>query len=127
MSDIINVTIEEENTIEAIIQEEPVCVQEMETGLPGPAVQWEYSADKVTWTTSTDGAMYMRQSGDNGLTWSGAIDFSPSVAALALKAPLKSPAFTDTPTAPTAAQGTNTTQLATCAHVFQAMMEGDWV
>ena len=47
-------------------------------------------------------------------------------AALALKAPLLSPAFTGVPVAPTAAQGTNTTQLATCAHVFQAMMEGDW-
>lgn len=38
--------------------------------------------------------------------------------ALALKAPLASPALTGTPTAPTAAAGTNTTQLATTAHVF---------
>jgi len=34
------------------------------------------------------------------------------------KAPLASPALTGTPTAPTAAAGTNTTQLATTAHVF---------
>ena len=37
--------------------------------------------------------------------------------ALALKAPLSSPALTGTPTAPTAAEGTNTTQLATTAFV----------
>lgn len=37
---------------------------------------------------------------------------------LALKATYASPAFTGTPTAPTAAAGTNTTQLATTAHVF---------
>jgi len=34
------------------------------------------------------------------------------------KAPLASPAFTGTPTAPTAGVGTNTTQLATCAFVL---------
>ena len=38
--------------------------------------------------------------------------------ALNLKANLASPALTGTPTAPTAAVGTNTTQLATTAHVF---------
>lgn len=37
--------------------------------------------------------------------------------ALALKAPLASPPLTGTPTAPTAAAGTSTTQLATCAFV----------
>ena len=37
---------------------------------------------------------------------------------IALKAPLASPALTGTPTAPTAAAATNTTQLATTAHVF---------
>ncbi len=35
--------------------------------------------------------------------------------AFSLKAPLASPALTGTPTAPTAAAGTNTTQIATCA------------
>ena len=39
---------------------------------------------------------------------------------LALKAPLASPALTGTPTAPTAAAGTNTTQLATTAFVTSA-------
>lgn len=38
--------------------------------------------------------------------------------ALNLKAPLASPTFTGTPAAPTAAAGTNTTQVATTAHVF---------
>lgn len=41
--------------------------------------------------------------------------------ALDLKAPLASPALTGTPTAPTAALGTNTTQIATTAHVKAAI------
>jgi hypothetical protein len=40
---------------------------------------------------------------------------------LAAKAPLASPAFTGTPTAPTAALGTNTTQLATTAFIQAAI------
>lgn len=43
--------------------------------------------------------------------------------ALDAKAPLASPALTGTPTAPTAAQGTNTTQLATTAHVYAAAIK----
>lgn len=41
--------------------------------------------------------------------------------ALGLKAPLASPALTGTPTAPTAAAGTNTTQIATTAFVTSAV------
>ncbi|EPN5319602.1 gp53-like domain-containing protein [Escherichia coli] len=41
--------------------------------------------------------------------------------ALALKAPLLSPAFTGIPTAPTASQGTNNTQIATTAYVRAAI------
>jgi len=44
--------------------------------------------------------------------------------ALALKAPLASPAFTGTPTAPTAAGGTNNTQIATTAFVQAAIAAG---
>lgn len=45
-------------------------------------------------------------------------NFSTTVTnSLALKAPLASPAFTGTPTAPTAAVNTNTTQIATTAYV----------
>jgi hypothetical protein len=42
-------------------------------------------------------------------------------ATLAARAPLASPALTGTPTAPTAAQGTNSTQLATTAFVAAAV------
>ena len=42
-------------------------------------------------------------------------------AGLALKAPIASPAFTGTPTVPTAAQGTNTTQAASTAFVHGAI------
>ena len=41
--------------------------------------------------------------------------------ALALKAPLASPVFTGTPTAPTASQGTNSTQIANTAFVKEAI------
>lgn len=44
-------------------------------------------------------------------------DVTSLVADLALKAPLASPTFTGTPVAPTAAQNTNTTQIATTAMV----------
>lgn len=47
-----------------------------------------------------------------------------TIAALALKANLASPALTGTPTAPTAAAGTNTTQIATTAFVQSAMSTG---
>jgi hypothetical protein len=42
---------------------------------------------------------------------------------LALKANLRSPAFTDKPTAPTAAKGTNTDQLATMAALIEALAD----
>lgn len=45
--------------------------------------------------------------------------------ALALKAPLASPALTGTPTAPTASSGTSTTQIATTAFVDDAVSEID--
>ena len=50
---------------------------------------------------------------------SGTAD-APTVPGLALKAPLESPSLTGTPLAPTAAAGTNTTQIATTAFVTAA-------
>lgn len=44
---------------------------------------------------------------------------------VAVKADISSPSFTGTPTAPTAAAGTNTTQIATTAFVMNAMQTGD--
>ncbi len=80
-------------------------------GDPAPNTIWQYSADNITWTTSVpDGVRYMRESTDNGATWSTAIEL-PSVAALALKAPLDSPALSGTPTTPTPVPGTTTTQI----------------
>jgi hypothetical protein len=46
-----------------------------------------------------------------------ALDLKETVANVALKAPLASPALTGVPTAPTAAAATNTTQVATTAYV----------
>jgi hypothetical protein len=49
------------------------------------------------------------------------IEFSAVSNAIASKADINSPAFTGTPTAPTASAGTNTTQLATTAFVTAAL------
>lgn len=55
-------------------------------------------------------------------------NFAATVAnALALKAPLASPALTGVPTAPTAALGTNTTQLATMAALIAGLYTGKGV
>lgn len=50
-----------------------------------------------------------------------AVDLDTMELDIALKAPLASPTFTGTPTAPTAAPGTNTTQLATTAFIQAAV------
>jgi hypothetical protein len=59
-----------------------------------------------------------------GVGWDGVTDEAPSQNAVYDKivtlAPLASPALTGTPTAPTAAPSTNTTQVATCAFVEAA-------
>jgi hypothetical protein len=49
------------------------------------------------------------------------VDTGPIEKALAKKADIESPTLTGTPCAPTAAAGTNTTQIATCAFVQEAL------
>lgn len=61
----------------------------------------------------------------NGRT--GAVTFQASDLSAVGGAPLASPAFTGTPTAPTAVAGTNTTQLATTAFVQAAITAGGGV
>jgi hypothetical protein len=51
----------------------------------------------------------------------------PSGAAIAAKADIASPALTGTPTAPTAAQGTNTTQVATTEYVQTELTVGNYL
>jgi hypothetical protein len=72
---------------------------------PGVAPSAPVNGD--AWTTAT--ALFVRI---NGTTLTVATDVD-----LALKAPLASPALTGTPTVPTAAPGTNTTQAASTAFV----------
>lgn len=60
-----------------------------------------------------DTIVYDNSGSDAELSVSGI----PSSSDLAAKAPVASPTFTGTPAAPTAAQGTNTTQIATTAFV----------
>lgn len=67
-------------------------------------------------TLTTGGILKSRNGGNTG--WDVRADIT---AALLLKAALASPAFTGTPTAPTAALGTNTTQLATMAALQAAI------
>lgn len=86
-------------------------------GDPAPNTIWQYSADNITWTTSVpDGVRYMRESTDNGTTWSTAIEL-PSVAALALKAPLASPTFTGDVVVPDQTAGNNSTKAANTKYV----------
>lgn len=95
-------------------------------GDPAPDTTLQYKAlNSSTWVgTVPELCQFMRLSADGGTTWSDPIEF-PGVAALALKAPLSSPAFTNTPTAPTAEVGTNTTQIANTAFVENSIREGD--
>jgi hypothetical protein len=63
-------------------------------------------------------------SGDSGKIIKGAeidTEFTAIASAVASKANTNSPAFTGTPTAPTATSGTNTTQVATTAFVTAAL------
>ena len=104
----------------------PVTVNVQGRGLMGfkgiqgdaaPNTIWQYSADNITWTTSVpDGVRYMRESTDNGTTWSTAIEL-PSVAALALKAPLASPTFTGDVIVPDQTAGNNSTKAANTKYV----------
>lgn len=63
--------------------------------------------------------------GDGTTPWNSLNYWNPAGAAVgADAAPLNSPAFTGTPTAPTASPGTSTTQLATTAFVEEAVSAG---
>ena len=58
------------------------------------------------------------------LDYSG-IQVNSKLAEIADKAPIASPIFTGTPTAPTAAEGTNTTQIATTAFVMNTLLNNE--
>lgn len=73
-------------------------------------------------SVASAGSDYLTPTGDgSALTGITQSQVSGLVAALALLAPLASPALTGTPTAPTATGGTNTTQVATTAFVQTAV------
>ena len=61
-----------------------------DTGLKGdkgdaaPNTIWQYKTEGGEWTTDATGAVYERQSGDNGITWSAAHEY-PGVAAQTAK------------------------------------------
>lgn len=71
-----------------------------------------------TGLTVTGGAVTANVYSVAGLTGASAASATTLAAALTTLAPLASPTFTGVPAAPTAANGTNTTQLATTAYVL---------
>ena len=79
---------------------------------------------------SLDGVPFGTAATTNASAYAAAVhvhaeaDVTGLVADLALKAPLASPTLTGVPAAPTAAPGTNTTQLATTAFVTAAVAAG---
>lgn len=84
----------------------------------------------ISYTHRIDNVLYGVTRGKEGTTarnWTGttwvyqALTAADYVNALALKAPLASPALTGVPTAPTAAPGTNTNQIATMAALQAAI------
>jgi hypothetical protein len=78
-----------------------------------------FAPDEVTLELNEDGEMSIKA--DVQELIDGAAQQEQMNTALALKAPLASPVFTGTPTAPTASAGTNSTQLATTEFVKAAL------
>ena len=73
----------------------------------------------MAWSLGSDEIAFRRKDPTGLLAWCSlwnSSNFDPTK-----KANLKSPAFTDTPTTPTAAAGTNSTQLASCAFTWTAI------
>lgn len=71
--------------VTVIVQGRGLMGYKGDKGDAAPNTIWQYSVDGTTWTTDATGAVYERQSGDNGVTWSEAHEY-PGVAALASKA-----------------------------------------
>jgi hypothetical protein len=92
-------------------------VQTSDPGAVGDDKLW---IDKTTGTTLVNGWLLKIRASSNS-AWTTILDLAT---ALALKANLASPTFTGTPAAPTAAPGTNTTQLANTAFVTAAVSAG---
>ena len=126
----------------------PVAANTVELVLAAPTASYQYPpldggtlviADSVTrpsfyeiisYTHRIDNVLYgvvRAKEGTTARAWTGsvwvyqALTAQDYVDALALKAALDSPAFTGIPTAPTAALGTNTNQIATMAALKQAI------
>jgi hypothetical protein len=90
---------------------------------PNLGVALATSINGITLTNGGSGVLTVTGTASVSGTNTGDQDLSgyATTTALALKAPLASPTFTGTPAAPTAAAGTNTTQLATTAFVKAAL------
>jgi hypothetical protein len=75
-------------------------------------------------TTTTNYALYKPDDGESGWATTFNANFDTIDTELLARAPKASPALTGTPTAPTAAPGTSTTQVATTAFVQAAANAG---
>lgn len=112
-------------SIEAALKKEAITSKTNVTPASGDSVLISDVSDSDNLKKSTVGAIVALGISDTAYdgSWNGVTDVAPSKNAvydqMELKAPLASPALTGTPTAPTAAVLTNTTQLATTAFVQQ--------
>lgn len=88
------------------------------TGLTGTATALNIGGNAAT-TTKLQTARTIA-----GVSFDGTANVALTVANITGAAPLAAPAFTGIPTAPTAASGTNTTQIATTAFVTSAISSG---
>ena len=96
------------------------------TGLPaGPTAAPGTNTTQLATTQFVMAAVNASVLSFNGRT--GAVSLIANDVSAAGGAVVASPAFTGTPTAPTAAPGTNTTQLATTAYVMNALSAGGGV
>lgn len=116
------VSIADGGVVASRLEVEGLIIADGRVKLPAPAVAWDKISDTYTqeigWVSLDLAAgAILANDGTGAVTLTKADVGLGNVTNESKEVMFTSPAFTDTPTAPTAASGTSTTQLATCAYV----------